>query len=155
MALLRDPSVPLLKTWETEPVAIGYGEDVAGRGPLGNRIARVVSQALRDAKDADLPRAEVARRMAEHLGRPVPATTIDKWASEAAEDHRIPLDCFVALIKATGQHALLGFLPGLFGYAVVPARYIDLIELTQLEEQERELAARKAALTAKVRGRRS
>lgn len=154
MSRRRDPYTKDLYAWEAEPVAIGYGDDVAGRGPLANRIARLVGRALRDAKDAGQCRNDVARGMAEHLGRPIPAGSLDKWASEASEEHRIPLDAFIALIHATGQHDLLAFIPGLFGFAVVPNRFVDLIELHQIEEHEREVQARKAALQAKVRGRR-
>ena len=90
--------------------------------------------------------------MAEYLGRTIPAGSLNKWSSEASEEHRIPLEAFVALIHVTGQHDLLAFVPSLFGYAVVPARYVDLIELHQIEEHERAIAARKAALQAKVSG---
>lgn len=157
MPLLRDPHVRDLSAWETEPVTIGYVDDVAGRGSLGNRIARLISRAMRDAKDenANLGRAEIAARMTESLGRSVTAAILDKWASEAAEEHRIPLDAFVALIEATGQHRLLGFLPSLFGFAVVPSRYVDMIELQQLQEHEEAVAARKAVLRAKLKGARS
>lgn len=151
----RDPHVRDLSAWETEPVTIGYGDDVAGRGSLGNRIARLIARALRDAKDADLGRAEVAQKMTAILDRPVSVATLDKWASEAAEEHRIPLDAFVALIEATSQHKLLGFPPNLFGYAVVPARFVDMIELQQLQEHEEAVAARKAVLKAKLKGGRS
>ena len=154
MTARRDPYTKDLYAWEGEPVAVGYGDDVTGRGPLGNRISRLVGRALRDAKDAGQCRDDVARGMAEYLDRTIPAGSLDKWASEAAEDHRIPLDAFVALIHATGQHAILAFIPALFGFAVVPNRFVDLIELHQLEEHEREVQARKAALQAKVRGAR-
>ncbi|MCF4125007.1 hypothetical protein [Methylobacterium sp. SyP6R] len=154
MAPLRDLHARDLSAYEPEPVTVGYGEDVAGRGDLGNQIVRLVSRALRDASIADIPRAEVARRMAEYLGREVRVATLDKWASAAAVEHRIPFDAYVALVHATGRHDLLGFPASLFGYAVVPASYIDMIELQQLEEHAREVAARKAALEAKIAGRR-
>lgn len=153
MPLLRDRHRRDLTAWEAEPVTIGYGDDVAGRGSLSNRIARLIGRALRDAKDDGTSRAEVAERMAETLGRKITEAQLDKWASEAAEEHRMPLDAFVALIEATEQHRLLGFLPEAFGYAVVPARYVDLIELQMLEDHERAVAERKSALRAKVRGR--
>lgn len=155
MPLPRDPHVRDLAAWKAEPVTVGYGDDVAGRGSLNNRIARLVSRALRDTKDdGGLTRNEVAKRMAVYLGRPIALASLDKWASEAAEEHRIPLDAFVALIEATGQHQLLGFLPGMFGFAVVPVRYVAMIELQQLEDHEQEVAARKAALQAAIRGAR-
>lgn len=151
MPLPRDPHVRDLVSWETETVTIGYGDDVVGRGSLGNRIARLVSRALRDTKDDGLSRAEIAQRMGAFLERQITLASLDKWASEAAEEHRIPLDAFVALIEATGQHQLLGFLPGMFGFAVVPVRYVKMIELQQLEDHEREVAARKEALQAEIR----
>ena len=154
MPLLRDPHARDLSAWEADPVTVGYGDDVAGRGSLGNRIARLVSRALRDAKDDGLARPDVAQRMGVYLGRPIALASLDKWASEAAEEHRIPLDAFVALIEVTGQHKLLGFLPTMFGFAVVPARYVAMIELQQLEDHEQEVAARKAALQAAIRSAR-
>lgn len=140
----RDPHARDLSAWEAEPVTIGY------------RIARLVARAMRDAKDDDgLSRAQLAEKMSAILDRPVREATLDKWASEAAEEHRIPLDAFVALIEATGQHKLLGFLPTLFGFAVVPVRFVDMIELQQLQEHREAVAAREAVLRAKIKGGRS
>jgi hypothetical protein len=141
-----------LFSWEPEAVSVGYGEDVAGRGSLDHQIARLVSRALRDAKDAGTYRSEIAARISEYLGRRVSEGIVNKWASEGAEGHRISLEGFVALIHATGQHDLLGFIPSIFGFAVVSSRHVDLIELQQLQEHEAEVAARKAVLLAKTRG---
>ena len=150
----RDPLTLDLLAWRPEPVVAAYGDDVAGKGALENRIARLVSRALRDAKDErDLSREDVARLMSDYLGRKIAKATLDKWASEAGEDRIIPLDAFAALIDATEARELLGFLPGLFGLVAVPARYADLIELHEIEQHEREIAARKASLQSKMRGR--
>ena len=155
MPLLRDPHARDISAYEPEPVTVGYGADVVGRGDLGNQIVRIVSRALREANDAGIPRAEVARRMTEYLGREVKVASIHKWVSAAAVEHRIPLDAFAALVHATGQHDLLGHLPGLFGYAVVPLGYVDMIELQQLDEHAKKIAERKANLQAKIKvGRR-
>lgn len=153
MPLLRDPHVRDLSAWGAEPVTIGYGDDVTGRGSLGNRIARLIGRAMRDAKDDGLGRAEIAEKMSVILARPIREASLDKWASEAAEEHRIPLDAFVALIESTGRHQLLGFLPSLFGFAVVPDRYVDMIELQQLQEHKEAVLARESTLRAKLRGR--
>lgn len=151
MPLFRDPHVPDLSAYAPEPVTVGYGADVAGRGDLGAQIVRIVSRALRDARDAGIPRAEVARLMTEYLGREVKVATLDKWVSAAAPERQIPLDAFAALVHATGQHDLLGHLPALFGYAVVPLGYVDMIELQQLEEHAKKIAERKANLQAKIK----
>jgi len=151
----RDPLTGDLFSWEPPKVTAGYSDDVAGRGELGNQISRLVGRALRDAcDDSRVSRDDIARRMSAHLGRSVSKEMLNKWSSEAAVEHRIPLDAFAALVEATGQTDLLGFLPRLFGFAVVPDRYADIIELHLIDEHEREIAARKAALAARVRTKR-
>lgn len=151
----RDTQTGDLLSWTPAPVAVGYAPDVAGRGALGNQVARLVSRALRDARDdRNLSRSAVAEAMAEYLGRSVTAAMLDQWSSEANDDRRIPLDAFAALIHATGAHELLGFLPELFGFVAMPARYAAVIELHELEEQEKRLAAHKAALQTKLRASR-
>lgn len=151
----RDDRTMDLLAWEPPQVAVGYAGDVAGRGPIGNRIARLVSRALRDARDdKGVSRSEIAAAMSEDLGRPVSVAMLDKWSSEAAEEHRIPLEAFAALIRATGAMDLLGFLPSLFGFVVIPERYQPIVELHLIDEHEAEIRSRRDALTAKLRGAR-
>lgn len=133
-------------------VAVGYPEEVAGKGPLHNRIARLVSHALRDARrNRDLSRADVAQLMTKELGRKVSEGTLEAWASEADLNHRIPLDAFIALVAATGAVDLLGSMPGFEDFVVVPRKYMAVINLHLLEEFERDLAEQKAQLLADVR----
>lgn len=139
-------------TFRSPKVAAGYEADVAGKGALPNRIARLISRALRDARrDRDLGRADVARLMSNELGRKITEGTLEGWAGEADTNHRIPLDAFIALIAVTEATDLLGFIPDQFGFVAVPGKYMPIIELQLLEEQERELAERKARLLADVR----
>lgn len=140
--------------WEPPAIAAGYGPEVAGRGGLSNQISRLVAQALRDAADAGLTRTDIAAALTKRLGRRVSADMLNKWASEAGEDHRIPLDGFIALVEATGATDLVGFMPGLFGFVAVPERYAGIIEMHLIEEHEAEIAARKAALAAKWKAKR-
>ncbi|QXN68010.1 regulatory protein CII [Microcystis phage Mwe-Yong1] len=146
----------MTRTSYSEPgslkVAAGYDEDVAGKGALPNRIARLISRALKDARrDRDLSRADIARLMSSELGRKITEGAIEGWAGEADLNHRIPLDAFIALISVTETTDLLGFIPEQFGFVAVPSKYAPIIELQLLEEQERELAERKARLQAHVR----
>lgn len=154
MARGRDTITSDLFTWEPPKVELGFADDVVGRGDLENKIARLISRALRDAKDSGKSRADTAERMSKELGRRVTEDTLNKWASEASDAHRIPLDAFISLIKATGVDDLLGFIPAMFGFAVVPQHYTELIEMHLIEEHEQELAAHKAKLQAKWRARR-
>lgn len=154
MAKHRDPLTKDLFTWEPPSVAVRYSDDVAGRGALDSRIARLVSRSLRDARDEDLPRAEIATRISAYLGRSVSEGMLHKWASEASEEHRIPLDAFIGLVHATGAKELLGFVPGLFGLTVIEDEYAALIEERLLEDHIEELTARKQLLAARRKTRR-
>lgn len=154
MARHRDPLTKDLFAWEPPRVAVGYGAEVTGRGPLDNRIARLIGQALRDARDDGLPRSEVAKRMAAFLRRPVSEAMLNKWSSEGSEDHRIPLDAFIALVHATEAQALLGFVPGEFGLTVIENEYAELIEERLLDDHIEEMQARRQMLAARRKARR-
>ncbi|MGY9050007.1 hypothetical protein P775_11185 [Puniceibacterium antarcticum] len=155
MARYRDPLTKDLFAWEPPKVAVGYGSDVAGRGPLDNRIARLVARALRDARDdRNMSRADVAKVMSEFLGRSVSEAMLHKWSSEASTDHRLPLDAFVALVQATGAMELLGFVPGEFGLTVIETEYADVIEERLLDDHLEEMEARRQLLRSRRRSNR-
>lgn len=150
----RDPLTKDLFEWQPPQVSVGYSDDVAGRGRLDNKIARLIAQALRDARDDGVARPAVARSMSEYLGRTVSEAMLNKWSSEASEDHRIPLDAFIALVHATGARDLLGFAPGEFGLTVVESAYAELIEERLLDEHIEEMQARRQVLAARRKSRR-
>ncbi len=154
MARHRDPLTKDLFSWEPPKVGVGYSDDVIGRGRLDNKIARLISQALRDAREDGISRAEVASRMSGFLGRTVSEAMLNKWSSEGSEEHRIPLDAFVGLVHATEAEELLGFVPGQFGLTVIENEYAELIEERLLDDHIEELQARKQALTARRKIRR-
>lgn len=146
----RDPLTKDLFDWEPPKVSVGYSAEVMGRGPLDNRIARIIGQALRDARDDGLSRAEVARQMSTYLRRPVSEAMLNKWSSEGSEDHRIPLDAFIALVHATDARELLGFVPGEFGMTVIESEYAGMIKLHLIREKKREIEAMELALEREV-----
>jgi len=151
----RDTLTSDLFDWQPPQVAVGYSGDVAGRGALDSQISRLVSRALRDARDEGKgSRTDIAKAMSAELRRPISDAMLNKWSAESSGEHRIPLDAFIALIKTTEADGLLGFIPSLFGYAVVPERYADIIEMHLIDEHERDIAARKAALQARWRAKR-
>lgn len=153
MARYRDPLTKDLFAWQPPRIGVGYGAEVAGRGALDNKIARLIGHALRDAREDGLSRAEVARRMSAFLGRPVSEAMLNKWSSEGSEDHRIPLEAFIGLVHATGATALLGFAPGEFGLTVIETEYADLIEERLLDDHIEELQARRQVLATRRRSR--
>ncbi len=150
----RDPLTKDLFEWQRPQVAVGYSDDVTGRGRLDNKIARLIGQALRDARDDGKSRAQVARSMSEFLGRTISEAMLNKWSSEGSEDHRIPLDAFMALVHATEVRALLGFVPGEFGLTVIENEYAEMITDQLLDEHIKEMEALKLARAARRKARR-
>ena len=151
----RDNQTKELFEWEPPQVAVGYTPDVAGRGSLDSKISRLIGRALRDARDErNLTRAEIARRMTAYLDRTISEAMLNKWSSESSGEHRIQLDAFIALIDVADVKDLLGFVPSLFGHAVVPERYADIIEINLIEEHQRDMDARKATLIARAKAKR-
>ncbi|WP_174804513.1 hypothetical protein [Martelella limonii] len=134
----RDTLTEDLFDWQPPKVAAGYEEDVAGRGALDSRISRTVAKALKDAREAGKTRAEIAADMSRYLGRTVSEDMLNKWSSEAAT-HRITLDAFIALIDATKEFDLLGFVPSRFRYVAVPESYRDLIVLHLAKQKQEEM----------------
>jgi len=154
MARYRDPLTKDLFSWQPPKVGVGYSEDVIGRGRLDNKIARLIAQALRDARDDGQSRADIARALSAYLGRSVSEAMLNKWSSEGSEDHRIPLDAFIGLVHATGARDLLGFVPGEFGLTVIENQYAELIEERLLDDHIEEMQARKQVLSARRKSRR-
>lgn len=150
----RDPLTKDLFSWEPPKVAVGYSAEVAGRGPLDNRIARIIGQALRDARDDGKNRASIAQTMSVYLGRTISEAMLNKWTSEGSEDHRIPLDAFIALVHATGAQELLGFVPGEFGLTVIENEYAELIEERLIDDHIEEMQARRQVLATRRKARR-
>lgn len=144
----RDRLTPDLFDWQPPRVAVGFEPEQLAGNRLGSKISRAVALALRECGK---PRADIAARMSEELGYPVSVDMLDAYASEAKESHRITLERYVALVTATGCLDLLGFVAALFDHLVVPDKYVAIIELHLLEEQEKKLARHKESLTAKMR----
>lgn len=136
-----------LLSWEPPKVAAGF-EPGAVRG---SRIANQISQVVRLALDGH-DRTEIAARMSEELGYPISRATIDSYASEGAEAHKITLERFIALVEATACTDALAFVAGRFDHVVVPERYAAIVEYHLLEEHEQDVARRKQAALAKMKG---
>lgn len=154
MSRYRDPLTKDLFAWQPPKVAVGYGPEVTGRGPLDNRIARLIAQALRDARDDGFSRAQIAKRMSDYLQRPISEAMLNKWTSEGSGEHRIPFDAFIALVDATGARNLLGFAPGEFGMTVIDHEYAEIIEDQLLDEHIKEMEALKLSRVARRKSRR-
>lgn len=136
-----------LLSWEPPKVAAGF-EDGAVRGSrIGHQITQVVKLALQGHD-----RAAIADRMSEELGYPVSLNMIEKYASEAAEAHKITLERFIALIEATGCIDALAFVAERFDHIVVPRQYGAIIRKHHFKKLRERLDREELAVDAELRG---
>ncbi len=75
----RDDLTISLLDWQPPEVAVNV--DVAAHGDLSNRIARIVSHALRECS---VSREVVAQKMSDYLDRTISLAILEKYASEAS-----------------------------------------------------------------------
>lgn len=124
-----------LLAWVAPKPVKAFAPERVRAASLAATIARGVSEAL---KGSGRTRDQVAQDMSAYLGAAVPTNILDKYASEAAEEHVINLVRFVALIHATRSRELLQLIAEPFGWSVIEQRHLDAIELAAaLEERER------------------
>lgn len=122
-----------LLAWVAPQPVKAFAPERVRAASLAATLSRGVSEALKGRS-----REHVAQEMSAYLGAPVPANILDKYASEAAEEHVINVVRFVALIHATRSRELLQLIAEPFGWAVVEQRHLDAIELAAaIEERER------------------
>lgn len=147
MSKRRDTNtLDMFNDWQPPKVAVSLPPEVTSGGNLCSQIARAISRAL---KNCDMSRDEIAQEMTDYLGEKITKNMLDAYASEGRSNHKITWERVIALVYATGQHGLLGFMAEPFDLAVVPAKYSDLIELHYIEEQEKHLAHQKATRIAR------
>jgi hypothetical protein len=139
---------PDLLDWQPPEPVVAYEPAHVRAANVAASIARAVSATLRDCR---LPRDEVAQRMSDYLGERVSKHMLDAYASEARQDHPIPVTRLVALMHATGDRRLLQLLADPLGWAVIERRHLPMIELAAVQEQRDELARRTDALRRAAR----
>ncbi len=116
-----------LLEWEPPHIEVArFEERVVRAASLRARIARAVSQAL---KDDGRSRDDIAFVMSDWLGEDVTKNMLDAYASEAREDHTIPYLRLLALIEVTGDVRLLQLGAEMFGHLVVDNKYLDWVEI--------------------------
>mgnify|MGYP001175526466 CR=1 FL=1 len=135
-----------LLAWEPPKVAAGFAEGAV----RGTRIASQISQVVRVAREGH-DRAGIAERMSDELGYPVSLHMIEKYASEAAEAHKITLERFIALIEATGCVDALGFIAERFDHVVVPTKYRAVIRKHAFVELRKRMDREEQAVDAELR----
>lgn len=140
MARQRHDSRTLdLLGWQPPAPVKRFAEEKVRAATLRGAIARAVSAAL---KECGKPREQVAQEMSAYLGEEMTQNMLDAYASEAREEHVISLVRFVALLHVTGDQRLLQVIAELFGWAVIPQRYLPAIEAEILSDKIEELQQR-------------
>lgn len=124
-----------LLSWSPPEPVKSFPKDRVRAASIAATISRGVSEAL---KRSGRNRDQVAQEMADYLGENVSPNMLDKYASEAAEEHVINVVRFMALVHATKSRELIQMLAEPFDWAVVEKRHVDAIQLAAaLEERER------------------
>lgn len=139
---------PDLLAWEAPQASLAFDERQVRGATLAARISRAVSVAM---QDAGVSRRTLATRMSDFLGEVVSPAMLDAYASVGREAHRINLPRFLALVHATGDRRLLELLAEPMGWAVIERRFLPLIEVAAIREQEDELRRKRDALVRRAR----
>jgi len=115
--------------------------------PGAYRFRTEISLAMGEAiRACEKDRYQIAADMGRLLGREVSVNTLDKYTSEAAEEHHPSLETAIAFDAATGQMALVSLFAEKLGSRVLPGKQSLLAELGRLEQMKGEIAKQTAAI---------
>lgn len=115
----------------------------AGAWRFRSEIAHAMSDAV---KVCSKDRYQIAADMSRLLGREISINTLDKYTSEASEDHIPNLETAIAFDAATEQLALANLFAGKLGCRVLPGKDSLLAELGRLEQMKGEIAKQERAI---------
>ena len=115
----------------------------AGAWRFRYEIAHVMGDAV---KACSKDRYQIAADMSRLLGREISINTLDKYTSEASEDHIPNLETAIAFDAATEQLALANLFAGKLGCRVLPGKDVMLAELGRLEQLKGEIAKQERAI---------
>ena len=106
-------------------------------------IAYVMGEAIRSCvKD----RYQIAADMSRLLGREVSVNTLDKYTSEASEDHIPNLETAIAFDAATEQMGLACLFASKLGCRVLPGKDSLLVEIARLDQMKSDITKQEKAL---------
>lgn len=130
------PPHPDLFSWQPPKVVSAYAPEKVRAASLAASLSKAISASLRECGKS---REIVARDMGDYLGEPVSPDMLDKYSSEAAENHIINAVRFIGLIAATRDRRLLELIAGQFDWAVIERKYLPAIDYAALLEQRAEI----------------
>lgn len=106
-------------------------------------ISHVMGEAI---KACSKDRYQIAADMSRLLGREISINTLDKYTSEASEEHIPNLETAIAFDAATEQMALVNLFASKLGCRVLPGKESLLAELGRLEQMKGEIAKQEKAI---------
>lgn len=108
---------------------------------------REIAYAMGEAiKVSPKDRYQIAADMSRLLGREISANTLDKYTSEASEDHIPNLETSIAFDAATEQTALASLFASKLGCRVLPGKESLFAELGRLEQMKGDIAKQEKAI---------
>lgn len=111
-------------------------------------IAHVMSDAI---KSCDKDRYQIVADMSRILGREITLEALNKFTSEASEDHMPSLERAMAFDQVTGQLAIISLYAAKLGCRVIPGKEVLKYELG-IYEQTISDATRRARAIKKLLG---
>lgn len=150
MGRLRDERTLDLLGWQPPDLVQRYDAERVRTATLRARIARAVSETL---KDHDGSREAVAELMSAFLDEDVTKNMLDAYASEARTEHSIPYLRLLALVHVTGDTRLLSLGAEMFGFAVIDEKYVAAVEEAMWTAEEEHAAKMKRAKRRQWSGR--
>lgn len=120
-----------------------------GSYDCGAELARLASDAIRHSGKS---RERVAVEMSDLLGTRVTVAQLNAWTAEGKPAHRFPAEYLGAFAFVTGDVRALELLVKQAGAHLVGRGEMARLEVQSIDEQMRELRARKRELQAGVLG---
>ncbi|MDE1149678.1 MAG: DNA transposition protein [Azospirillaceae bacterium] len=150
MAHPKDKTTLDLFEWQPPQIVHRFEEIRVRAATLRQRVSLAVAETL---KQAEGERDAIATQVSDWLGETVTLNMLDAYASQAREDHSIPVVRLLGLIHATGDLRVLQMMAEMFGHSVIDNKWLPWVEVGQLADKKDEFdrafdAARRQARKA-------
>lgn len=148
----RDPNtLDLYRDYEPEAVVDRFDPTDTQAFSRDGKLSKAVARAM---NDCGASRETIATAMTEFLGESVSKALLDKYASQAAENHTIPALRLIALVAVTKDVRVLNALLDELDLIVVPRRYEALLRREQARIAKEKFEREEQAADAEWRARR-
>ncbi|MCF1744656.1 hypothetical protein [Paradevosia shaoguanensis] len=141
----------MFRDFQPEPVVERFDHEEVRAWSLSGRLSKAVALTLNETGES---RHDIAKAMSEFLEAPVSKAMLDKYASQAAEEHEISAVRLAALVAVTEDPRALNVLLESLDLIVIPKKYEALLRREKAREAKERLAQEEAAADAEWKARR-